>query len=88
MEVFSFIMKALLRSSEATYAGQFLARDSLKIERVRGIGPLSAGWKPAVMPLYDTRLCDAQYTICFVYETLALPSIAVWENVSLLLSRA
>ncbi len=30
-------------------------RESIRFERVWGIEPQSAGWKPAVMPLYDTR---------------------------------
>src|SRR3989344_9654617 len=27
------------------------------MERVRGVEPLSTGWKPVVMPLYHTRFC-------------------------------
>ena len=29
-----------------------------RLERVRGVEPLSPGWKPEVMPLYDTRGSD------------------------------
>ena len=27
-------------------------------KRVRGVEPLSTGWKPVVMPLYDTRILN------------------------------
>ena len=40
-------------------------RASLKIvydfERVRGIEPLSAAWKAAVIPLYDTRFASPEW---------------------------
>lgn len=36
------------------------------MERVRGVGPLSSGWKPEVIPLYDTR--DMAYFIKSPYN--------------------
>ena len=36
------------------------------MERVRGVEPLSTGWKPVVIPIYDTRL-QIMYTRFFVF---------------------
>jgi hypothetical protein len=30
------------------------------MERVAGIEPASTGWKPVIMPLYDTRLVESK----------------------------
>ena len=40
-------------------------------KRVRGVEPLSTGWKPVVMPLYDTRkllFCAILFSSLIIYE--------------------
>jgi hypothetical protein len=45
------------------------------VERVRGVEPLSTGWKPVVMPLYDTR-----FRLAWEGIFLTLPPIFAFFN--------
>lgn len=54
------LLKGLIAEAKATRLSAFSVENDatlskVKLERVRGVEPLSTGWKPVVMPLYDTR---------------------------------
>ncbi len=49
--------------------------ESLILERVRGIEPLSSAWKAEVMPLYDTRIFQnfVFFAILLFYHLFGMP---------------
>ena len=55
--------------------------DSLgMVERVRGVEPLSTGWKPVVIPIYDTRLLDMYTCFLIFFQAMLRWRILIFEG--------